>query len=384
MAARSRRLAALSRLHWVNVFLYDSAAPAVRQESGRARAALEGPLPKPASTAQRQTVSAPSITAVAARAGVSIATVSRIINGVPKKASKATVARVQSAVSELGYRPMSAGRVLRQGRSRLIAVLAANLANPAMAAIAASTEIALRKQGLVMVLADTHEDPALQDEYIREMRAQMVRATVLLAAVPSAGLTAAQAAGEPLLFVNRRAPRNAAAFVGIDNVRAAEDVAAFLLGSGRRAPAMIHGPLDSSATADRVRAFESCLRRRRVGLPARRIATAPGRDHMTIGYAAMDRLLRGREEIDSLFCLSDLIAFGARRRATEARIDVPGDLMIVGVDDSPLNDWIAPWLSSVRVPYEAFGSAIADALEAMWDGGAGGHRILPHTLVRRP
>jgi LacI family transcriptional regulator len=157
---------------------------------------------------------ASSITAVAARAGVSIATVSRIMNGVQKKASARTVAKVRAAVAELDYRPSSAGRVLRHGQSRLVAVLAANLANPAMAAIAASTEAALRKRGLVMVLADTHERADLQDEYLMEMQAQRVRATVLLAAVASPRLAEVTANGEALLFVNRQSPVDeAAAFV---------------------------------------------------------------------------------------------------------------------------------------------------------------------------
>ncbi len=112
-----------------------------------------------------------SINAVAARAGVSIATVSRVINGVANKASPATIVRVKEAIAALDYRPTSAGRALRQRTSRLVAVLAANLANPAMAAIAASAETALRDAGLVMVLCDTHDRPELQDEYLREMLA---------------------------------------------------------------------------------------------------------------------------------------------------------------------------------------------------------------------
>ncbi len=152
----------------------------------------------PASTA--------SIKAVAALAGVSIATVSRVVNGVANKASAETVARVRAAIAELDYRPTSAGRALRQQTSRLVAVLAANLANPTMAAIAASAETALRERGLVMVLCDTHDRPELQDEYLREMQAQQACAIVLLAAVDSPMLAAMREGPTPLIFVNRRDP----------------------------------------------------------------------------------------------------------------------------------------------------------------------------------
>jgi LacI family transcriptional regulator len=328
---------------------------------------------------------ASSITAVAVRAGVSIATVSRIMNGVQKKASAQTVAKVRAAVAELDYRPSSAGRVLRHGQSRLVAVLAANLANPAMAAIAASTEAALRERGLVMVLADTHERADLQDEYLMEMQAQRVRATVLLAAVASPRLAVATANGEALLFVNRQSPVDeAAAFVGIDNDRAGREVADFFVAQGRRHLAVIHGSLGSSATAQRVAGFKASLRRQKAsGDPRLRIATAPGFDHLDIGYQAIATLLRDRAPIDGVFCTSDLIAFGAHRYLQEAGLVVQDEIILVGFDDSPLNDWIAPWLSSVRVPYDEFGHAIAEAIVGLPMSDRGNKHVLNHTLIVR-
>ena len=113
-----------------------------------------------------------SISAVAAHAGVSIATVSRVVNGVSNKASAATAARVRAAILTRGYRPTGAGRALRSGQSRIVGVLAGNMANPIMPAIAAAAEVALRRAGYVIVLRDTHDRPELQDEYLLEMLAQ--------------------------------------------------------------------------------------------------------------------------------------------------------------------------------------------------------------------
>lgn len=325
-----------------------------------------------------------SIGQVAKRARVSIATVSRIVNGVAKKASPETVARVRAAIAETGYRPTGAGQALRTGHSRLVAVFAGNLANPTMAAISASIETALRERGLTMMLCDTHERPELQDEYLLEMRAQAVRACVLLAAVDSAGLRAALAGTIPLVFVNRRCPAPGGGnFVGIDNRAAGRAVADALASSRAQGRiAVAHGPLSSSATAERVDGFKRALARLRRPLAARDVVTAGGLDHLEIGYAAAGALLEAAPPA-AIFCTSDLIAYGVHRRLREAKLAVPRDVRLVGFDDNPLNDWIAPWLASVRVPYRGFGAAIAETLDELRNGGAPGERLLDFELVAR-
>jgi LacI family transcriptional regulator len=321
-----------------------------------------------------------SIKRVAERAGVSIATVSRVLNGVANKASASTVARVNRAVRELGYRPVSVGRALRQKRSRLVAVLASNLANPVMTAIAASVEKALRVRGLVLVLCDTHDDPKIQDEYLLEMSAQLARATVLLGAVKSAQLRRAVADGRPVIYVNRRCPYGSdQPFIGIDNRAAGADVARAILATGAKNVAVMHGSLTSSATADRVAGFVDCLREMAFPPGRCRVLTEPTTDHLELGYRAIDRLLRDDAAPTALFCLSDLIAFGAHRRLVEAGIDAGAS--IFGFDGSPLNPWIAPWLRSVRVPYEDFGEAIARTIEEGCPSGKRAIQIFAHQLI---
>jgi LacI family transcriptional regulator len=326
-----------------------------------------------------------SIATVAERAGVSIATVSRVMNGVAKKASDATAERVRAAVVELGYRPGSVGRALQARRSRLVALLVPNLANPAMAAIAASVEAALRREGLVMVLCDTHDQPAIQDEYLLEMRAQLVCATVLLGAVASPQLAAMAQDGAPLLFVNRRSPDGASRpFIGIDNDRAGRAVAAFFLSRGVAVSGVIHGDLASSATAERVAAFRDALARGGQNLADPAVGTLDVPDHMAIGYRCAATLLaRRRKGRSGVFCSSDLIAYGAHRAITEAGLRVPQDVTLVGFDDNPLNDWVAPWLTSVRVPYDLFGDAVMKGLYAVWSGAATETVLLEHRLVVR-
>ena len=323
-----------------------------------------------------------SISAVAQRAGVSIATVSRVTNGVANKASPATVARVQEAIAELGYRPVGAGRALRRRESRLVAVLAANLANPAMAAIAAAAEVALRNAGYVMVLCDTHDEPDLQDEYLLEMRAQYACGLVLLGAVDSPVLRQFNATQEPLIFVNRRnpVPGGQGRYVGIDHEQAGRDVADWFADSQMQSIALIHARLASSATAGRVQGFRAQLAARGISVPSAHIQTLKSADHLQIGYTAMQKILdTGLPE--AVFCTSDLIAYGAYRAATERGALAGRDYALVGFDDSPLNPWIAPWLNAVRVPYDQYGAAIARVLRAQ--PGVQHDIVLSHKLIIR-
>lgn len=322
-----------------------------------------------------------SIANVAERAGVSIATVSRVLNGIANKASPETVAKVRQAVAELDYRPSSAGKSLRQRQSRLVAVLAANLANPTMAAIAASTEVALRQQRLVMVLCDTHDDPKLQDEYLREMRAQQARAIVFLGAVASPMLDLMRGGPTPLIFVNRRDPGDPNGdFVGIDNVQAGRDVATHALAHGIRQPALIHAPLASSATRARVEAIVESFAAAGHPIPPSLVLGPAEKEHLAIGYAAARLLQRDGADYDALICTGDLIAFGAHRFIEESAR--PVSLPIYGFDDNPLNDWVAPWLSSVLIPYGTFGQAVAELIAEDREGGDR-ERVLPHKLVDR-
>ena len=344
--------------------------------TARSKPAADAP---PAEPGARPAV---SISAVAQRAGVSIATVSRVTNGVANKASPATVARVQEAIAALGYRPVGAGRALRRRESRLVAVLAANLANPAMAAIAAAAEVALRNAGYVMVLCDTHDEPDLQDEYLLEMRAQYACGLVLLGAVDSPVLRQFNASQEPLIFVNRRnpVPGGQGRYVGIDHEQAGRDVANWFADRQMQSIALIHARLASSATAGRVQGFREQLATRGISVPSARIQTLKSADHLQIGYTAMKKILGARLP-EAVFCTSDLIAYGAYRAAAERGALAGRDYALVGFDDSPLNPWIAPWLHAVRVPYDQYGAAIAQVLRA--PPGAQRDIVLSHQLIIR-
>lgn len=322
-----------------------------------------------------------SLATVAAATGVSIATVSRIVNGETRRASAETVERVRQAIEAIGYQPNHVGRTLRRRESRLVAMLAPNLDNPVMSAIAASTEAALRAAGYVMILCDTHDQPELQDDYLNAMRAQVVRGYVIVASVASPVLQDFVNNGAPIVFVNRRNPFGGGAFVGIDNVKAGADAADHLLSNGVNRPGVLFPTQGSTVTRDRVDGF--CRRLLAHGLSRSEIATAhaPGLSHLEVGYEAARKLLDANQWPPGLLCVSDQIAYGAYRFAREAGIRVPDDCALVGIDGNRLNAWIAPWLRSIHVRYEDFGGAVVELLLDVWGGKTPVERIMPHLMA---
>lgn len=326
-----------------------------------------------------------SLATVARETGVSVATVSRIVNGKSGRASTETVARVAEAIERLGYRPNPIGRALRRRASRVVAMLSPNLDNPAMAAIAVSTEAALRDAGYVMILCDTHDRPELQDDYLLAMRDQLVAGYIMVSAVRSRGLDEALGRGDPIVFVARRNPLGGGAFVGIDDRAAGADAADFMLARGIERPAVLMAAQNISSTAERAAGFIQRLVARGVPEDEIRRASAPGLSHIDIGYAAAQALVRDGGWPQGALCVSDLIAYGAYRLAVESSVAIPRDCMLVGVDGNAINNWIAPWLTSIRIPYEIFGRHVLEQLRLQWSGATTSEIHVPHEpLAAKP
>jgi len=330
---------------------------------------------------KRRGVGPVSLATVAARAGVSIATVSRIVNGQTGRASSETIERVRQAIESVGYQPNQLGRALRSRESRLVAMLSSNLDNPVMATIAASTEAALREAGYVMILCDTHDRPDLQDDYLNAMRSQVVQGYVLVASQPSPGLSEFVARGAPMVFVSRRSPFGTCAFVGADNLAAGADAADHLLDCGIAEPAVVFPQPGSSTSRERVKGFCDRAVARGVDLDAIRAVHATGRSHLEIGYEAARMFTDRASWPKGAMCVSDQIAYGVHRLAQESGVLVPDDCRLVGIDGNPINAWIAPWLTSVEIPHGDFGPCVVDLLLGLWAGEQPREHLLAHRLA---
>ncbi|GAA1782861.1 LacI family DNA-binding transcriptional regulator [Agromyces lapidis] len=309
----------------------------------------------------------PTLKDVAAIAGVSYRTVSNVING-RVHVSESTRERVEVAIAELGYRPQLAARQLRMGRSNLITLSVPFLSLPYFAQLAHAVVGAAERVGYDVVVDETHGDPE------RELRAAAGFQTLLTDGIllspmslSDAQLVAARG-NTPLVVLGERIRAARVDRVVVDSVTSSRDATAHLIASGRDTLGFLGAVPDASsgaAAADlRLEGFRSALRA--AGLEARPKhllevspwdpASPDGDYSREEGYARVRALLAGRsgrggsdplDGLDGLVCANDLLAIGALRAFREAGVEVPGQVAVVGWDDSPESAYAAPSLTSI-------------------------------------
>ncbi|WP_062204200.1 LacI family DNA-binding transcriptional regulator [Streptomyces sp. NBRC 109706] len=329
----------------------------------------------------------PTLEQVAARAGVGRGTVSRVINGSPR-VSERTRAAVEQAIADLGYVPHRAARALAANRSDAIALVVPEaetrlFAEPYFSGIirGVSAELADTDIQLLLTLIRTPKERARFAQYAASHRVD----GVLLVSVHGDDPMPDQLAemGIPVVMNGRRSSGEMVPHVDCDNVGGAQLAVEHLLGRGRSTVATITGPADMYVARCRLDGYREALRA--AGREPEEELTAKGDFSEESGHAAMHQLLRRRPSLDAVFCASDLMAIGARRALRELGRSVPGDVALVGFDDSALARHMDPALTSVRQPMEGMGRAMTRALLAeISDAGPDRPRlVLPTELVRR-
>jgi LacI family transcriptional regulator len=322
-----------------------------------------------------------SIRDVAARAGVSIASVSRALSPGSKGISAPTRARVREAADALGYSPDRIGRALRAQTTDTYALLISNIRNAFYTAVAWDLERALDAEGKAMLLFDTAEDPARQDRALSEIRARRVNGAFFVCAVESPGLAAA-ARDLPLVPINRPvASMPGLPFVGIDDRAAAREAMGVLLRKESGRVAVVHGPLTSPTSARRLEGMREALAAAGRAVEPRDVVEAELT--MESGYRCAERLMGAGRRFDAVFCGNDPIAYGVARRARELGLAVPEAMRIWGFDDNPMNEWLAPWLNTVRVPHARYAAAALRSMHALHAGARVEPEVLPYELLLR-
>jgi len=301
---------------------------------------------------------------VAHLAGVSRATVSRVVNGSPK-VSPDVRSEVQAAIDRLGYVPNRAARSLVTRRSDSIAVVITEptgvlFSDPFFPRLlrGISSELAARDRQLILLMPDSPSDETRTADYLTAGHVDGVLLVSLHGDDPlPARLTDA---GLPVVLVGRPPKGARATYVDVDNRQGAQSAVAHLINNGRKVVATITGPLDMNAGIDRLNGYKDALAD--AGITADPTLQAAGDFTQAGGAAAMQRLLIARPDIDGVFAASDLMAVGALSALAEAKRRVPKDVAVVGFDDSPVATSTTPQLSSVRQPIEEMGHEMARLL----------------------
>lgn len=317
---------------------------------------------------------------VASAAGVHPASVSRALRGTGNKVSAQTRARIERIAAELGYRPNLAAGALRTGRASLVAVVLPDAGNPVFAPILQSLEEALRQRGLLCVVTHTPADAAGRRSLVTHLANHQVAGLVVLAAERRDPLLdTAHRLGLPTVLVNRGHGDRRFPSVVNDDDASVQLVLAHLHGLGHRDVAHVAGPASSSTGRVRRAAFErvaAALKMRARVVEAEAFTREAGR-------LAAVRLLGWRVPT-AVFGANDLIALGVLDVARERRLRVPDDFSLVGHNDMPLVDLVAPALTTVRLNADEMGRRAAALLLAGLAGGQmRGSTVLPPELVVR-
>ncbi len=327
-----------------------------------------------------------SIKEVAHRAGVSIGTVSNVLNR-PDLVAPATRQRVLEAIDALGYVRNDSARQLRAGRSRTVAVVVLDVSNPFFTDVVRGVEAALDDSGSMVIVCNSDENQARERRHLDHLEQQRVRG-VLITPVDDGStgrLDQLIRHGIPVILVDRGARTRNRCSVAVDDVLGGRLAAAHLLERGHRRLAYVAGPMTIAQVADRhagaaaVIAETAGARLQVFEMPA--LTTAYGRK---AGEQIADEAPARRPT--AVFCANDLLAMGVLQEMTRRGLAVPGDLAIVGYDDIEYAGAAAVPLSSVAQPRELLGRTAAELLAGeISDGPLHRHRQVlfePELVVR--
>ncbi len=328
----------------------------------------------------------PGLKDVAARAGVSIKTVSNVVNGYVHVAPD-TRARVQRAIEALGYQPNMAARQLRSGRSGVIALAVPELQSPYFAELAGRIVHAAERRSWTVLIDQTDGHAERERNLVAGLRRHAIDG-LIFSPLALAGEELARGGDEtPIVLLGERVWHGPADHVAIDNTAAAADATRHLIAAGRRRIAAIGAQDSPSAVTShqRLAGYRAALAE--AGLPADPALIAEVEMfHRADGAAAMARLLEGPVPPDAVFCFNDLLALGAIRTLLERGCSVPGDVAVIGFDDIEDGRFSTPTLSTIAPDLGRIAELAVDLLaERLGDGAAAttaprevrvGHRLV--------
>jgi LacI family transcriptional regulator len=309
-----------------------------------------------------------TIADIARLAGVSKATVSRVLNGRPD-VDQATQARVQEIMAETGYVPSARAVGLASGRSRTVGVLAPSLHTPWMPELLQGVADGLAPAGYGLLLHAVSGDGPALERFAADVRANAVDGVL---AVDAGGavdmLRELHRRGLPVVVVETGGHPCGLPSVGADYADGGARAADLLLAAGRLRVAMITGPAADGVGTVCAEGFGERLTGTGAVLRASHVTEADGSEQG--GYDAVQRLLRARLFFDGLFVHGDTMAAGALRALHEAGRPVPGEVAVVGLGDVAPAAYTQPPLTTVRVPWAGLGAAAAADLVRRLDGTA--------------
>ncbi|HEV2784620.1 MAG TPA: LacI family DNA-binding transcriptional regulator [Actinophytocola sp.] len=328
----------------------------------------------------------PTLKEVARRAGVHVTTASRALNPATSSlVNSATIRKVQAAARELRYQPNAIARGLKTARSMSVGVLLPDLTNPLFPPIVRGIEDVLAAAGYTTLIANTDHDPDRQLALFDTLRARQVDGVIAATARRDDRLfIEAHRYGVRIVLVNRRVDGSEIPSVVGDDQHGVAMAVRHLVELGHTRIAHVAGPQDTTTGRTRLRAFRQTLDEAGIGADPALIAVA---DEFTEarGAKAITTVLNATAPPTAVVAANDLIALGCLDVFAERGLSCPRDVSLVGFNDMPFVDRLAPPLTTVRVPHYQIGAEGARMLlERLGDPELPAKSItLPVSLVVR-
>lgn len=299
---------------------------------------------------------------VAREAGVSVASVSRVMNG-HDNVSAALRLKVGQVAKVLGYAPHIGARNLSMARTHAIGILLPDIHGEFFSELVRGMDREASERGFQLLLSNIHEEPASAVKSLSTMRGRVDGLVLMAPHVSTDLLFEHLPAGLPVMLVNCAQHDRTHARICIDNRSAASMMVDHLADSGHREIVFICGPHDNQEAAARLDGYRAAMEDRRL-TPC----MVDGNFFEDSGAAAAERLIAQGRLPDALFAANDMMAIGAMTALRQAGLSVPGDIAVAGFDDIPLARLITPALTTVSVDIAALGARALTRLSALIDG----------------
>ncbi len=309
---------------------------------------------------------------VAEHAGVSVKTVSNVVNNHPNISDRMR-SRVQASLDTLAYRPNLAARQLKHGRGGFIALAVPQLDSPYFSELASHLSAEATRHGYILLLDITGADKAQESLAMSGMTGKMVDGVILSPLALTAAEIESREEAVPLVLLGERAVPHGVDHISVDSVAASRAVGDYLISLGRRRLAAIGREPVEGTSSVRLRGFSAAVEEAGLELPSHRVLRVRqfDREH---GYAAMQHLLDlpPHKRPDAVFAFNDLLAIGAMRACLERGVHIPDDVAVVGFDDVPEGRFHTPSLTTVAPDLRALAELALDRLILAIEGGSKG------------
>lgn len=292
---------------------------------------------------------------VAAKAGVSVATVSRVINHNPNVKTYLRE-RVLCAIEEIGYQPSGIARSMRNQSLAVVGLIISDIQNPFFTSLVRAVEDTALANGYTVLLCNSDEDPKKEQLYIEVMARERVAGIIIIPA-QSECCPSLKNLKIPIVVVDRKLQKFPGDSVLLDNVYGSKQATEHLIKLGHKRIGLVSAPTNISVGADRLLGYQKALREH--GIDADGSLVRVGNFKESGGYQAAKELLELDHRPTAIFSVNNLMTQGALRAVYEKKLKIPDDISFIGFDDMPWLTLITPPITAVRQPVYKMGAEAA-------------------------